>query len=169
MNNFISSKKTKLHLLQDLGWHYTGVPSRPCPVCITDNHLVWHSVHLIRFLVWVCAGNLEYHRRASKKVLYSFCPSPKSNAKAPSVISRKDAIKYTNINSPCCVCSEIPFDHVRTGGRWSVPLLGQYSFRGLMIVIATGFIPLLPRSIISTMVIWESNKWLGKNTVLSTG
>ena len=28
---------------------------------------------------------------------------------------------------------------LRTGGRWFDPRLGQYSFRGLMIVIATGF------------------------------
>ena len=33
---------------------------------------------------------------------------------------------------------------VRTGGHRFDPRLGQYSFRGLMIVIATGFIPLSP-------------------------
>ena len=32
--------------------------------------------------------------------------------------------------------------NLRAGGRWFDPRLGQYSFRGLMIVIATGFIPL---------------------------
>ena len=32
-----------------------------------------------------------------------------------------------------------------------------------MIVIATGFIPLRQLSIISTMVMWESNQRLGKN------
>ena len=31
---------------------------------------------------------------------------------------------------------------LRTGGRWFDPRLGQYSFRGLMIVIATGLISL---------------------------
>ena len=46
---------------------------------------------------------------------------------------------------------------------------GQCSFRRLLIVIATGFIPLSPLSIISTMVMWESSQWLGKNIVPSTG
>ena len=41
---------------------------------------------------------------------------------------------------------------LRTGGRWFDPRLGQYSFRGLIIVIATGFIPLSPLSVVSTMV-----------------
>ena len=58
---------------------------------------------------------------------------------------------------------------LRTGGRWFNPRLDQYSFRGLMIVIATGFIPLSPLSVVSTMVMWESNQWLGKNIVRSTG
>ena len=46
---------------------------------------------------------------------------------------------------------------LKTGGRW---------FRGLMIVIATGFIP--PSSI-SIVVIWERSQWLGKNIERSTG
>ena len=58
---------------------------------------------------------------------------------------------------------------LRTGGCWFNFRLGQYSFRGLMIVIATGFIPLLPLSVVSTMVMWEFNHWLGKNIVPSTG
>ena len=45
---------------------------------------------------------------------------------------------------------------VRTGGRWFDPLLSQYSFRGLMIVIATGFTPLSPLSVVSTMVCWKT-------------
>ena len=49
------------------------------------------------------------------------------------------------------------------------PGLGQYSFPGLMIVIGTWFIPLSPLSIVSTMVMWESSQWLGKNIVWSTG
>ena len=57
----------------------------------------------------------------------------------------------------------------RTGGRWFDPRLGQYFFRGLMIVIAIGFIPLSPLSIAWTMVMWESSQWLGKNIVRSTG
>ena len=55
---------------------------------------------------------------------------------------------------------------LRTGGRWFDPRLGQYSFRGLMIVIATGFIPL---SVVSTMFMRESRQWLGKNVVRRTG
>ena len=41
---------------------------------------------------------------------------------------------------------------------WFDPRLGQYSFRGLMIVIATGFIPLSPLSVVSKMVMWESSQ-----------
>ena len=51
---------------------------------------------------------------------------------------------------------------LRTGGRWFDPRFGQYSFRGLMIVIATGFILLSPLSVVSTMVMWETSPWLGK-------
>ena len=58
---------------------------------------------------------------------------------------------------------------LRTGGRWFDPRHGQYSSRGLMIVIATGLIPLSPLSVVSTMVMWESSRWLGKNIVPSTG
>ena len=58
---------------------------------------------------------------------------------------------------------------LRTGGRWFDPRLGQYSFRGLMIAIATGFIPLSPLSIFSVMVNWESSQWLEKNIVESIG
>ena len=58
---------------------------------------------------------------------------------------------------------------LRTEGRWFDPRLGQYSFRGLMIVIATGFIPLSPLSVVSTIVMHESSQWLVKNNVCSTG
>ena len=58
---------------------------------------------------------------------------------------------------------------LRTAGRWFDLRLGQSSFRGLVIVIATQFIPLSPLSVVSTMVMWESNHWLGKNIVRSTG
>ena len=58
---------------------------------------------------------------------------------------------------------------LRTDGHWFNPRLRQYSFRGLMIVIATGFIPLSPLSVVSTMVMWEISQWLGKNIVWSTG
>ena len=57
---------------------------------------------------------------------------------------------------------------LRTRGRWFDPRLGRYSFRGMMIVIATEFIPLSPLSVVSTMVTWESSQWLGKNIVRST-
>ena len=56
---------------------------------------------------------------------------------------------------------------LRTGGRWFDLLLGQYFFRELMIFIATGFIPSL-LFVVSTMVMWESSQWLGKNIVRST-
>ena len=49
---------------------------------------------------------------------------------------------------------------LRTGGRWLDSRLGQYSFRGLMIVNATGLIPLSPLSVVSTMVMWESSEEL---------
>ena len=55
---------------------------------------------------------------------------------------------------------------LRRGGGWFDPLLGQYSFQGLMIVIATGFISLSP---LLTMVMCESSQWLGKNIEQSTG
>ena len=58
---------------------------------------------------------------------------------------------------------------LRTAGRWFDPRLGQYFFRGLMIVVATGFIPLSPLSVVSTMVMWESSQWLGRNIMRSTG
>ena len=53
---------------------------------------------------------------------------------------------------------------LRTGDRYFDPRHGQYSFRGLMI----GFIPLSMLSVGSTMVMWESSQWLGKNIVRST-
>ena len=43
-----------------------------------------------------------------------------------------------------------------TGYRWFDPWLGQYSFRLLTIVIATGFIPFSLKSVVSTMVVWGS-------------
>ena len=58
---------------------------------------------------------------------------------------------------------------LKTGGRWFDPRLGQYSFRGLMIAIATEFIPPTPLSVVSTMALLESSQWLGKNIVRSTG
>ena len=43
------------------------------------------------------------------------------------------------------------------GGHWFDLRLRQYSFRKLMIVIVTGFIPLSLRSIVSTIVMWEGS------------
>ena len=54
-------------------------------------------------------------------------------------------------------------------GRKFDPLLGQYSFRGFMIVITTGFIPPSPLSIVSTMFIWESSQLLEENIVRGSG
>ena len=69
----------------------------------------------------------------------------------------------------CTVCSSVgSVTDLRTGGRWFDPRLGQYSFRGLMVFIATGFIPLSLLSVVSTMGMWESGQWLGKNIVRST-
>ena len=62
-------------------------------------------------------------------------------------------------------CSVSTIADLRTGGRWFDSQVGRYSLRGLMTVIATGFIPLSPLSVVSTMVMWESSKWLGKNIV----
>ena len=47
---------------------------------------------------------------------------------------------------------------LRIGGRWFDPRLGQYCFQGLMIVIATGFSPHSPLSIVSTMVMQEKQQ-----------
>ena len=44
---------------------------------------------------------------------------------------------------------------LRTGGRWFDLQLDQYSFRGLMKVIATRFIPLSLLSVASTMFMWK--------------
>ena len=63
-------------------------------------------------------------------------------------------------------CSVGSVADLRTGGRWFDPRLGQYSIRGLRIVIATGFIPLSPMSVVSTMFMWESSQWLGKNNIV---
>ena len=58
---------------------------------------------------------------------------------------------------------------LRTGGRWFDLRLGQYSFPVLIIVIATGFIPLSALPIVLAMVMRESSQWLRNNIVWSTG
>ena len=70
---------------------------------------------------------------------------------------------------PFSSCADL-FVDLRTGGRWFDTRLGQYSFQGLMIFIATGFIPFSPLSmIILTIAMWENRQWLGKNIVGSNG
>ena len=48
-----------------------------------------------------------------------------------------------------------------TGGRWFNPWLGQYSFWGLMRVIAAGFIPLSPLPLFH----WWLSSYVGKRPV----
>ena len=72
--------------------------------------------------------------------------------------------KYKILTEPHSLVADF-----RIEGRWFEPWLCQYSFRGLMVVIATGFIPLSLLSVVSTIVMWESSQWLVKNTVPSTG
>ena len=76
------------------------------------------------------------------------------------LISTENAESHSSVGSDA---------NLRTGGRWFDPRLGQYSFRELMIVIATGFIPLSPLSVVSTMILFESSQGLRKNIVRSTG
>ena len=59
------------------------------------------------------------------------------------VFSVLDAEPYSSVGS---------IAELRTVGRWFDPRLGLNSFRGLMTVIATGFIPLSILSVVSTMV-----------------
>ena len=75
------------------------------------------------------------------------------------VLSR-EAVSHSSVGSVA---------DLRTGGRWFDHRLGQYSFSGLMILIATGVILLSLLSVVSTMIMWESSQWLGKNIVRSTG
>ena len=50
--------------------------------------------------------------------------------------------------------------NLRTGGRLFDPWLCQYSIGGLMIVIATGFIPLSPLSVFLTIVCGKAGNGL---------
>ena len=76
--------------------------------------------------------------------------------------------KLQNLGEKDSKCAAEPHSSVGSiadmipGGRWFDPRLGKYSFRGFMIVITTGFIPLSPLSVVSTMAMWESSQWLGK-------
>ena len=51
---------------------------------------------------------------------------------------------------------------------WEQEVAG--SIPGLASTLATGFIPISPLSVVSTMPVkWETSQWLGKNIVRSTG
>ena len=74
------------------------------------------------------------------------------------LISYNLTLNKVNCLSPVCSAQDL-----RTGGRWFDPRLSKYSFRGLMIGITSGFIPLSLLSVVWTMVKLESSQWLGKN------
>ena len=58
------------------------------------------------------------------------------------LLENSDSEKRSEIWSRAPDSSVSSVVDLRTGVHWFNPRLGQYSFRGLMIVIATGFIPL---------------------------
>ena len=64
--------------------------------------------------------------------------------------------RYISIDSAKPHSSVGKIANFRTGGNWFDPQLSQYSFQGLMIVIATGLIPPSKLSAVSTMVMWDS-------------
>ena len=67
------------------------------------------------------------------------------------------------------LCSSVgSIQHLRKG-CWFNLRFCDYSFRGLMIVIMTGFNTLSPLTIVWKMVTWESSQWFGKNIVQRTG
>ena len=72
-----------------------------------------------------------------------------------------------DIAEPHCSVGIALQTNLRTGGRWFDPQLGQYSFQGLMMVTATGFIPLSQLSVVLIMVMWESKQ--GLETILYRG
>ena len=76
---------------------------------------------------------------------------------------------YTLYSTALILGSVGSLQDLRTENRWFDPRNSQCSFRGLMIVIAAGFIPLSPLFIVSTMVMWESRRRLGRNIVHRTG
>ena len=97
---------------------------------------------------------------SGNRVLYSSAHSIPSK--------RSDNSGYTKFFLAEPLSSVSSVQDLKAGGCWFDPRLGQYSVRGLMIVIATGFIRLSLLSIISTIVVWESSQWLGKNIIHST-
>ena len=66
------------------------------------------------------------------------------------------------------LCNSIgSIQDLRTGGRWFDTRFDQYLFRASIVVIATGIIPPPRISIVSTIILWESSQWFGKNIVWS--
>ena len=90
------------------------------------------------------------------------------------MLSKLNLNFYCPLESVINVCGIMPslrnsvnsVQNLNTEGRWFDPRLGQYSFRGLAIVIATGLFFLSPLSIVSKMVMWESSQLLENNIVL---
>ena len=64
------------------------------------------------------------------------------------------------------LCSSVGIIQDMGTGCWFDPSLGQYSFQGVVMVIATGLIPLSQFIFSMIVIIWESSQWLGKNIVL---
>ena len=75
----------------------------------------------------------------------------------PPIFYSNHILKSSQPESHSSVCS---VQDLRTGGRWFDPWLGHYFFRRLMIVIATGFIPLS-----LTALNCFDNGYLGKQPV----
>ena len=78
--------------------------------------------------------------------------------KKKSLKNRFSAFYLCSMDLYCYITKPHSAQDLRTGGRWFDPWLSHCSFRGLMIVIVIGFIPLSLLSIVLTMV-----TWMGKN------
>ena len=76
---------------------------------------------------------------------------------------------FLKLSIHCLFIAAGSIQDLKTGDCWFDPWLSQYSFQGLMIVSATGLIPLSQASIASTMAMLESAQRLGNNNVQSTG
>ena len=114
------------------------------------------------YLIWL---TVAYFCSNSYKVMYPFCLStltPLEQTNSENLMTYEETAQcVSNIS----ICNKVVPHHfyaephssvgsitdLRTV-RWFHPLLRQYPFRGLMIVIATGFIPLSPLSVVSSMV-----------------
>ena len=75
-----------------------------------------------------------------------------------------DVIIFCLCRAPCRLVVSV--QNLKTEGSWFDPGFLLYSIRRLMIIFATGFIPLSP--IVSTMVMWDRSQSLGDNIVMST-